>query len=84
MGNEKESFFYKWYGLHDQGGAVLIYAKKLSIIFFSRTLSPMILKLGMQHQRLKLYQAYINDDCELTLSHFKTISILRNLFLYLQ
>ena len=30
----------------------------------------MILKLGMQHQRLKLYKVYINDDCGLTLTYF--------------
>ena len=23
----------------------------------------MVLKLGMQHQELKLYKVYINDDC---------------------
>ena len=34
----------------------------------------MILKLGMQHQRLKLYKGYVNDDPELTLTHFKTVS----------
>ena len=30
--------------------------------FFSRTESPMILKLGMQHLGLKLYKVYINGD----------------------
>ena len=30
----------------------------------------MILKLGMQHQRLKLYKVYINDDLGLTLTYF--------------
>ena len=34
----------------------------------------MILKLGMQHQRLKLFKVYINDDPEFTLTHFKTMS----------
>ena len=34
----------------------------------------MILKLGMQHQRFKLYKVYINDKPELTLTHFKTMS----------
>ena len=37
--------------------------------FFSRTRCPMILKLGMQHQRLKLYKVYINDDTGLTLTY---------------
>ena len=30
----------------------------------------MILKLGLQHQGLKLYKVYINDDPELTLTYF--------------
>ena len=30
----------------------------------------MILKLGMQHQKLKLYKVYINDDPGLTLTYF--------------
>ena len=30
----------------------------------------MILKLGMQHQGLKLYKVYINDDPGLTLTYF--------------
>ena len=53
---------------------VLIYGKIPSIIFFSRTGSPMILKLCMQHQKLKLHKVYINDDPELTLTLFKTMS----------
>ena len=32
----------------------------------------MIIKLGMEHYVLKLYKVYINDDPELTLTHFKT------------
>ena len=30
----------------------------------------MILKLGVQHQGLKLYKVYINDDPGLTLTYF--------------
>ena len=30
----------------------------------------MILKLGMQHQGLKLYNVYINDNSGLTLTYF--------------
>ena len=30
----------------------------------------MILKLGMQHQGLKLYKVYVNDDPGLTLTYF--------------
>ena len=32
----------------------------------------MILKHGMQHQGLKLYKVYINDDAGLTLTYFMT------------
>ena len=39
----------------------------------------MMLKLGMQHQRLKLYKVSINDDPELTMTHFKTMSIFAKL-----
>ena len=34
----------------------------------------MIVKLGMEQYALKFYKVYINDDPELTLTHFKTIS----------
>ena len=39
----------------------------------------MIMKLGMEHYKLKLYTFYINDDPELTLTNFKTMSILEKL-----
>ena len=50
--------------------AMPIYGKKPLKIFFSRTRSPMILKLGMYHLGLKLYKVYINDDLGLTLTYF--------------
>ena len=34
----------------------------------------MILKLGMEHYVPKFYKVYINDDSELTLTYFTTIS----------
>ena len=34
----------------------------------------MIMKLGMEHYVLKLYKAYINDDPELNLTYFTTMS----------
>ena len=34
----------------------------------------MIMKLVMEGYVLKVYKVYINDDPELTLTHFKTIS----------
>ena len=34
----------------------------------------MIMKLCMEQYVLKLYKVYINDDRELTLTHFKTMS----------
>ena len=43
-------------------------------IFSNRTNSPMFMKLGMEQYVLKLCKVYINDDPELTLTHFKTMS----------
>ena len=43
----------------------------------------MILKLGMEHYVLKLYKVYINDDPEVTLTYFTTMSNLAIFFLYL-
>ena len=34
----------------------------------------MIMKLGMEHYVLKLFESYMNDDPELTLSYFTTNS----------
>ena len=41
---------------------------------FPTELSPMIMKLGMEHYELTLYTVYINDDPELTLTYFTAIS----------
>ena len=49
--------------------ATTIYGKKPSKIFY-RTGSPLLLKLGMQQQGLKLYKVYINNDPGLTLIYF--------------
>ena len=54
--------------------ATPIYGKNFQKSFFSRMGNPMILKLGMQHQGLKLYKVYINDDPGLTSTYFMTIS----------
>ena len=43
----------------------------------------MILKLGMEHYVLKLYKVYINDDPELTLTYFMTMSKLAKIVLVL-
>ena len=43
----------------------------------------MIMKLGMEHYVLKLYKFHINDDPELTLTYFTTMSNLAKLFLLL-
>ena len=37
------------------------------------------MKLGMEQYLLKLYKVYINDDTEVTLTHFKTMSNLAKL-----
>ena len=39
----------------------------------------MIMKLCMEQYALKLYKVYINDDPDLTLTHFKTMSDLAKL-----
>ena len=39
----------------------------------------MIMKLDMEHYVRKLYQIYINDAPELTVTHLKTISNLAKL-----
>ena len=39
----------------------------------------MIMKLCMEQYVLKLYKVYINDDPELTLTHFKAMSKLEKL-----
>ena len=39
----------------------------------------MFIKFGMGHYVLKLYKVYINDDPELTLTHFNTMSNLAKL-----
>ena len=46
------------------------YMVKFLKIFFSRTQSHMILKLGMQHWGLKLYKVCINGNTGLTLTYF--------------
>ena len=40
-------------------------------IFFSRTRRPMILKLGVKHQAMKLYKVYINHDHGMTLTFLR-------------
>ena len=63
-----------------------IYGKNLQNLLL-QTNSPMIKKLGMEHYVLNLrqfYTFYINDDHELNLTPFKTMSNLAKLvFLYL-
>ena len=39
----------------------------------------MVMKLGMEHYVLKLHKVYINDDPELTLTYFTTMSNLAKL-----
>ena len=50
--------------------AMAINKKKPLKIFFSRTRKPMILKLGVKHQRLELYKVSINHDPGMTLTYF--------------
>ena len=54
--------------------AMHIYGKNLQ-----KSSPTMIMKLGMEHYVLKLYRVYINDDTELTLTYFMTMSNLAKL-----
>ena len=51
--------------------AMSIYGNKPLKLFFSRTKSPMILKLGMYHWGLKRYKVHINDDPGLSLTYLR-------------
>ena len=53
-------------GIMTKMDAMPIYGKSLKQTYLSRTLSPLILKLGKEHWRLKLYKVYINYDPVLT------------------
>ena len=59
-----------------------IYGEDLKI-FSYRTNSPMIMKLGLEQCVLKLYKVYINDNPDLTLTYFTTMSNLTILVLVL-
>ena len=59
---------------HDQDGR-----HAHSNTFSHITNSPMIMKLGFEHNELNLYTVYINDDPELTLIYFTTMSNLEKL-----
>ena len=59
--------------------AMPIYGKKPSKFFPYRSNSHMLLILGMEKYELKLYKVYINDDPELTLTYFTTMSNLATL-----
>ena len=48
----------------------------IKTIFFSTTRSPIILKLGIKHRGLKLFEVYINDDPGMTLTYFMHMSSL--------
>ena len=51
------------------------YGETIKIIL-SRTRSPMILKLGMEHQGLKVFKVNIIDDPWLTMTYLTAISSL--------
>ena len=82
LGRGKESL-YKWSRSHDPDGHHAHIWLKHSKIISYRINGSMILKLGMEHYELKLYKVYINEDLELTLTYFTTMSNLAKLFLYL-
>ena len=75
MGREKKVYI-NGPGHMTKMAAMSIYRVNLkpSKIFSYRTISPIILKHVMELYVLKLYKVYINDDSELTLTHFKMMS----------
>ena len=78
LGKEQTKYTYRFRS-HDQDGRHARIWLKPSKIFSYRTNSPMIMKLGMEHYKLKLYKLYINDAPELTFTYFTTMSILEKL-----
>ena len=62
LGNGKEYINGPGHKTKMAATPIYIYGKNTSKIFFSRTGSPMILKLGMQYQGLKFYKVYMNVD----------------------
>ena len=62
--------------------AMPIYMVNTLKVFFSRTKGPMTLKLGMQHQVHKYYQACSNDDPGLTMTYLRQGQIWSLMILY--
>ena len=60
--------------------AMAINRKKMKI--FSRTRRPMILKLGVKHQAMELYKAYINHDHGMTLTFLRQGQLRSPMHLY--
>ena len=50
--------------------AMPIFGKNPLKIFFSGTIRPMVLKLGIQHQGFEPYKICSNDDPGMTLTYF--------------
>ena len=68
---EGKTVYINGQGYMTKMAAMVINRKKKTLkIFFSRTRRPMILKLGVKHQRLELYKVYINQDPGMTLTFF--------------
>ena len=68
-GNREHEFCKNGY-VHMTKMTATPYIVKTFKIFFSRTGSSMILKLGKLHWRLKLYKVCINGDSGLTMTYF--------------
>ena len=71
MGRGNERVYLNGPGHRTKMAAMPIHGKMVKTLkIFSRTKSPMILKLDMEHRGLKLYKVYINDGPGLTLTYF--------------
>ena len=67
----RKKFYINGQGHMTKMAAMAIIRKKKTLkIFFSRTRRPMILKLGVKHQAMELYEVYINHDHGMTLTFF--------------
>ena len=70
---------YKWSRSQDQVGHHALYGKNLQKSFYTELIVTMIMKRSMDHYEIRLYIVYKNDDSELTLTYFTTMSNLAKL-----
>ena len=72
LGKRGKKVYINGTGHMTKMAATTIYGKNFKNLLLQNC--PMIMKLGTEHYVLKLFESYMNDDPELTLSYFTTIS----------